>query len=120
MNQGYMWINLLTAALFAVFAFIFAYGKDRAVCRLIAGFNDFSPQKQAEYDTRAMALDYRNLMLKLTAVFLIAAVLVRITDHPLLITLAAYVILLILVFRDFHLDPYKAFEPYRKENSVRQ
>ena len=113
-NQGY----LLTAALYAAFAAAFALGKDRVVCRLIAGFNDFPPEKQAEYDTEAIAADYRNMMLELTAVFIVCGLLARWTSHPLLCTLAAFGIMLVLVLRGFHLDPYEAFRKYRKDNSV--
>ena len=99
-----------TGVLFLVFAVIFAVRKEKA-CRLIGGFNFFTEEQQARYDRAAIAKDYQKLFTKWTiGAFLFAVLCLWFSWWAFG---AAFVLFMISVFRDFHIDAEKAFEKYK-------
>ena len=95
---------------FLIFAIVFAVKKEKA-CKLIGGFNFFTEAQQAKYDKARLARDYCKLFVWLTVVVLIGAVLSLFLGWPAFV--AAIAAMLFLVFRDFHINPEKAFEKYK-------
>ncbi len=96
--------------IFLVFAIVFAVRKEKA-CNLIGGFSFFTEAQQAQYDKARLARDYFKLFRTLTIVVFVGAALCLVLGWWAFA--AAIVIMLILVFRDFHINPEKAFEKYK-------
>ena len=100
----------LMGLIFLTFAIIFAVRKEKA-CKLISGFNFFTEAQQAQYDKARLARDYFKPFRTLTIVVFVGAALCLVLGWWAFA--AAIVIMLILVFRDFHINPEKAFEKYK-------
>ncbi len=96
--------------IFLVFAIVFAVRKEKA-CNLIGGFGFFTEAQQAQYDKARLSRDYFKLFRTLTIVVFVGAALCLVLGWWAFA--AAIVIMLILVFRDFHINPEKAFEKYK-------
>ena len=96
--------------IFLIFTIIFAVRKEKA-CKLISGFNFFTEAQQAQYDKARLARDYFKLFRTLTIVVFAGAALCLVLGWSAFV--AAIAILLFLVFRDFHINPEKAFEKYK-------
>ncbi len=100
----------LIGLIFLIFAILFAVRKEKA-CKLIGGFNFFTEAQQAQYDKARLAHDYFKLFRLTAIVVFIGAALCLFLGWPVFIaTIAA---MLFLVFRDFHINPEKAFEKYK-------
>lgn len=100
----------LMGLIFLTFAILFAVRKEKA-CKLIGGFNFFTEAQQAQYDKTRLAHDYFKLFRTLTIVVFTGAALCFVLGWWAFA--AAILIMLILVFRDFHINPEKAFEKYK-------
>ena len=100
----------LMGLIFLTFAIIFAVRKENA-CKLIGGFNFFTEAQQAKYDKTRLARDYFQLFRMLTIVVFAGAALCLVLGWPAFV--AAVAAMLFLVFRDFHMNPEKAFEKYK-------
>ncbi len=113
MNETGIHLAIILAAtgtLFLIFAVVFAVKKEKA-CRLIGGFNFFTEAQQAKYDKAAIACDYQKLFTWWSAsAFLFALLCLWFSWWALG---AAFVLFMISVFRDFHMDAEKAFEKYK-------
>ena len=96
--------------IFLIFTIIFFFFKEKA-CKLISGFNFFTEAQQAQYDKARLARDYFKLFRTLTIVVFAGAVLCLVLGWPAFV--ATIAILLFLVFRDFHINPEKAFEKFK-------
>ena len=96
--------------LFSVFAIVFAVRKEKA-CSLIGGFNFFTEDQQKQYDRARIAKDYQRLFVLLAAVMFAGALL------SLFLGWWAFgfsiLLLLILLFRDFHVYAEDAFKKYK-------
>ena len=97
-------------ALFLVFAIIFAVRKDKA-CKLVGGFNFFTKAQQARYDKAAIARDYQKLMTGWTIGAFLFAILCLWLDWWAFG--AAFVLFLISLSKEMHIDAEKAFEKYK-------
>jgi hypothetical protein len=94
-------------------AVVFALLKEKAA-KMISGFNEFSgfdEEKRAGYDQERMSRDMRNRLLLWAAVLFIGGVLSLLFSSS--FAIGAYVVWLILLFKDVHLDEEKAFGKYR-------
>ncbi len=110
MNPGVM-ICALMSALFLFCALLFALLKERGAM-LISGFNTLKKAEQEQYDQKAMGTDMRNTLLVWALVFAAGSVASYFLSPY--FAAAAFVIWLVLLQKDVRLDPYKAFEKYRK------
>ena len=109
-NIGFYTCGILVIP-FACIGVQFAIYQERAA-RFVSGFNSLSPKKeQALYDKAGIARDVRNQCFIWSAIMLTGAVLSFITPY---MAIPAYMIWLVLFFKDFHYDPHKAFEKYLK------
>ena len=104
------WMCIALAPVFAVLGLLFGCMKERAV-RLLAGFNELSPQEQAAYDRTRIARDTRNVYLLSAAAMLTGAIGSLLVSG--LLAVAAYAVWLFLQFRGFHWDARKAYAKYR-------
>lgn len=82
--------------------------------KLISGFNSLPKREQEKYDQAQMSKDMRNSFTLWTFIMLIGALA---SLHSGYAAIAAYVIWLILFFREVHLDPHKAFDKYLKNKT---
>ena len=113
MNETGIGLAIILAAagvLFLVFAIVFAVKKEKA-CKLIGGFNFFTEEQQAQYDRAAIAKDYQKLFTWWMVGAFVFAVLCLWFSWWAMGT--AFVLFMISVFRDFHMDAEKAFEKYK-------
>lgn len=103
-------VCLLLGAFFAVLAAVFGFLKGKSAV-LISGFNDLSKEERGCYDTASLAKDVRNLMLILALDMGTGAVFCHYISQY--FAAASFLILLILLFRNVHLDSDKAFGKYK-------
>jgi hypothetical protein len=95
-----------------ILAVIFAALKGKAAI-ILNGFNDFSKEERAKYDTARISKDYRNNFLIWAGVFAVGAVLSYfISGYFVILTVVVW---LVLVLKDSSLDPEKAFAKYKIE-----
>ncbi|NCB33368.1 MAG: DUF3784 domain-containing protein [Erysipelotrichia bacterium] len=97
---------------FMILAIVFAAMKEKAAI-LISGFNMMSKQEREQYDQAEMSRDMKNSLLIWTLIYAAGAVFSSLISSK--IAVLAFVIWLILFFRDVHLDNKKAFDRYRKQ-----
>ena len=95
MNIGFI-VCICCCLLFLIFALIFTILKDKATI-LISGFNSISKDQREMYDQKKMSKDQRNA-------FLI---------WGLFFAIIAFIVWLIVFFKDVHLDEEKAFGKYK-------
>lgn len=107
MNIGFCMCGILVVP-FAFIGILFAIYKERAA-RFVSGFNSLSQREQALYDKASISRDVRNQCFLWSAIMCGGAVLSLVTPY---MAIPAYVIWIVLFFRDFHFDPHKAFEKY--------
>ncbi|MDD3239584.1 MAG: DUF3784 domain-containing protein [Lachnospira sp.] len=95
--------------IFGIMGLVFALGKAKAAI-LISGFNGLSKEERGRYDQTAMSKDMRNSCF-LWMMIMLAGALVSyfVTTYA---AVCAYVVWLVLFFRDVHMDAHKAFEKY--------
>ncbi|MDO5116944.1 MAG: DUF3784 domain-containing protein [Eggerthellaceae bacterium] len=102
----------LALALFLIVGIVFALLKGKAAL-LISGFNSLSERERAHYDQEAMAVDMRNACFLWALIMAIGCALsFFLTPYA---AIAAFVVWLVLFFKDVRLDAGKAFEKYRKQ-----
>ena len=103
-------IMAAAGVLFLIFAVVFAVRKEKA-CRLIGGFNFFTEAQQARYDQAAIARDHQKLFTGwAVGAFLFAALCLWLSWWAMG---AAFLLFLISIGKEMHLDAEKAFEKYK-------
>ena len=78
---------------------------------LISGFNTLSKEKRDEYDRKRISKDMRNSLFLWSAIFFIGCVLSYFVSFY--FAIAAFVLWLVLFFREVKSDPNKAFGKYK-------
>ncbi len=97
---------------FALMGLLFACLKEKAAI-LVSGFNTLPRKEQERYDKAAISRDIRNQCFLWSAIMLAGSVLsVVLTPY---MAVPAFLVWLVLLFRDVHLDARKAFEKYLKK-----
>ena len=82
----------------------------RKAAKFVAGFNTLSEEEQDLYDKAYISRDIRNQCFTWSAIMLIGAVLSYfVTPY---MAVLAYIVWLVLFFKDVHWDNHKAFEKY--------
>lgn len=110
MNIGF-WTCIAFFAIFLICALVFALLKEKAAI-LISGFLSLPPEQQKHYDRAAMSRDQRNAFLLWAGIFGVGALLCYFVSSWCVIP--AVIVWLVVFFRDVHMDPYKAFQKYRR------
>ena len=108
MNEGF-WMCGVLAIIFAIIGALFAIFKEKAAI-FVSGFNSLPKEEQALYDKAYISRDIRNQCLVWTVIMLIGAVMSFFISPYMAIP--AFVIWLILFFKEVHFDTRKAFEKY--------
>jgi uncharacterized membrane protein YedE/YeeE len=96
--------------LFLLFALLFTLLKEKAAM-LVSGFNTMPKSERALYDAAKLSRDQRNAFLLWALIFGVGAVLAYLLTQYLAIV--AFVVWLVVFFRDVHLDAKKAFAKYK-------
>ena len=109
MNIGFYMCGILVIP-FAAIGVLFAIFKEKAAV-FVSGFNSLPKKEQTMYDRAHISRDVRNLCFVWAALMLLVAALSYFFSAYMAVP--AFVIWLILFFRDVHLDARKAFEKYR-------
>lgn len=108
MNIGF-WACAILATLFLIIGIIFALLKEKGA-KFVSGFNSLSEAQQQCYDKAYISRDMRNQCFTWSIVMSIGALCSYLFSPYLAIV--AYMIWLVLFFKEFHLDTEKAFEKY--------
>lgn len=107
-NLGF-WSCVVLVPPFGILGLLFGIFKEKSV-KFISGFNDLPKSEQAQYDRAHMAKDMRNSLFLYMFIMIIGTLMSYfVTPYA---AIAAYVIWLILFFKDVHLDARKAFRKY--------
>ena len=101
---------LIMGGLFLIVASIFALLKEKGAI-LISGFNSLSKKEREKYNQKKISQDMRNSLFLWRLVFLIGAVLCYFISQY--TAIVAFIVWIILFFRDVHFDTEKAFAKYR-------
>lgn len=109
MNVG-MVACLTLGIFFLVFSICFAILKEKGAI-LVSGFNSFSKAEREKYDQKRISLDMRNSFF-LWAMILFIGALFSYFVSP-YFAIPAFIIWLILFFKDVHISAKKAFEKYK-------
>ena len=108
LNLGFYFCAVL-AVPFALMGLLFACLKEKAAV-LVSGFNTLPKKERARYDQAGISRDVRNQCFLWSAIMLAGSVLsYALTPY---MAVPAFLIWLVLFFRDVHLDARKAFEKY--------
>ena len=109
MNPGVYLCGVLVIP-FALVGVLFAVFKEKAAV-FVSGFNTLPKKEQARYDRAGISRDVRNQCFLWSVIMLAGSALsYAVTPY---MAIPAFVIWLVLFFRDVHLDARKAFEKYR-------
>lgn len=109
MNIGFI-ICVIFVILFIIIWGIFSILGEKATI-LISGFNLKSKDEREKYDTERMSKDYRKSMFIWIVILLIGAIgSYYISQYC---SVLAFLIWLIIFFKDVHLDEEKAFGKYK-------
>lgn len=109
MNVGFYMCIILVPGFFII-GLLFGIFKDKAA-KFVSGFNSLSEKEQELYDKAAISRDIRNSCFIWTSVMMIGALgSLFLTPY---FAIIAYVVLVILFFKDIHFDEHKAFDKYR-------
>ena len=108
MRLGF-WMCFVLAVVFAVLALLFGLGREKAA-GFVSGFNSIPQKEQEKYDKAWIARDMRNSLFVWATVMLTGAAGSRFISGY--FAVAAYVVWIVLFFREVHLDARKAFEKY--------
>lgn len=108
MNIGF-WSCAILAILFLIIATLFALLKEKGA-KFVSGFNSLSETQQQLYDKAYISRDMRNQCFTWSIVMVLGALCSYLFSAHLAIV--AYIIWLILFFKEFHLDAEKAFKKY--------
>lgn len=108
MNVGF-WLCGVLVILFAIIGVLFAIFKEKAA-KFVSGLNSLSKEEQALYNKAYISRDTRNQCFTWVVIMLIGSVLSYfLTSY---MSIPAFIIWLILFFKDVHFDTHKAFEKY--------
>lgn len=101
---------LVMVVIFLIMVVIFVLLKDKGVM-LISGFNTLPKEERDHYNKEKMSTDQRNRFLLWTLIFIAGALLSYLISAY--IAIIAFVVWLILFFKEVHFDTDKAFEQYK-------
>ena len=110
MNTGFI-VCGGACLLFLLLTLIFTMFKEKSVM-LISGFNTMPKEKRELYDTEKLRKDSRNIFLIWAVIQGIGAILAYYISQY--VAIIAFIIWLIVFFKDVHLDEEKAFGKYKK------
>jgi hypothetical protein len=109
MNTG-VFICVLLGGLFAIFATLFALLKEKGAM-LISGFIFLPKEERDKYDQARLCRNRRNAFFVWAVIFGIGAIAsFFLTQYA---AAVAFIVWLILFFKDFHLDSAKAFQKFK-------
>ena len=111
MNNGSLICGIFSL-FFLLLALLFTALKEKSAM-LISGFNAMPKEKRALYNQAKMAIDQRNAFLLWAAIHGAGAVCSYCISPSLAI--AAFVVWLVLFFKDVHWGAEKAFDKYKKQ-----
>ena len=109
MKNGYIACGLSSVICF-LFALLFTILKGKAAI-LISGFNTMPKEKRELYDKEKLSKAYRNIFLIWAIIQGIGAILAYYISQY--IAVIAFIIWLIVFFKDAHFDKEKAFGKYK-------
>lgn len=112
MNAGVI-VCSVTCTFFLLLAFLFTILKGKA-SMLISGFDLIPKEKRNLYDLEKLSKDYRNEFLIWSLILGIGAVLSYFISQY--VAIVAYIIWLIVLFKNVHFDEEKAFGKYKKKS----
>jgi hypothetical protein len=108
MNMGFWMCGVLVIP-FAIIGVLFAIFKEKAT-KFVSGFNSLSKEEQALYNRAYISRDTRNQCFVWATIMLIGAALSYfLTPY---MAILAFIIWLVLFFKEVHFDAHKAFEKY--------
>ncbi len=108
MNIG-VWICGVLVIPFLIIGMFFAILKEKAA-KFVSGFNSLSKKEQTLYDKAYISRDIRNQCFTWSAIMFIGAVLCYfVTSY---MAIPAFIIWVIMFFKEVHFDTHKAFEKY--------
>ena len=110
MNVGFITLGI-SGLLFLFLALLFTILKGRAAI-LISGFNTIPKHQRELYDQDRMSRDQRNAFLIWSGIMGIGAILSYFISQYM--GVIAFIVWLIMFFKDVHLDEEKAFGKYKK------
>lgn len=108
MNIGF-YACVALGMIFAIITIIFSVLGEKAAI-LISGFNSLTKEQRENYDKKAMSKDQRNSMFIWTVIMMSGALFSYIISQY--IAIVAFIIWLIVFFKDVHFDMEKAFKKY--------
>lgn len=108
MNLG-VWLCGVLVLPFLLVGIFFAVFKEKSV-RFVSGFNSLSEKEQEMYDKAYICRDIRNQCFIWSSIMLIGAVLSYFVTAYMAVP--AFIIWLVLFFKEVHFDAHKAFEKY--------
>ena len=115
MNIGF-WSCIVLVPIFALMGIVFGILKGKSA-KLVSGFNTLPKEEQERYDKEYLARDMRNSCFLWTGIMLAGAVLsCLVTSY---MAIGAYIIWLIMFFKDVHMDARKTFEKYLKSLTIK-
>ena len=109
MNTGFM-VCGGACLLFLLLTLIFTIFKEKSVM-LISGFNTMPKEKRELYDKEKLSKDHRSIFLIWAVIQGIGAILAHYISQY--IAVIAFIVWLIVFFKDAHLDKEKAFGKYK-------
>ena len=109
MNIGF-WVCAASSIVFLLLALLFTLLKGKAAI-LISGFSTMPKEQRRLYDTKWMSKDHRNMFLIWTAILGVGALLSLLISTY--IAIPAFIVWIIMFFKDVHLDEEKAFGKYK-------
>ena len=110
MNTGFI-VCGGACLLFLLLTLIFTMFKEKSVM-LISGFNTMPKEKRELYDPEKLRKDSRNIFLIWAVIQGIGAILAYYISQY--VAIIAFIIWLIVFFKDVHLNEEKAFGKYKK------
>ena len=108
MNIG-LWLCGVLVIPFVIIGVLFAIFKEKAA-KFVSGFNSLPKEEQALYDKAHISRDIKNQCFTWAGIMLVGAVLSYfLTPY---MAIPAFIIWLVLFFKEVHFDTHKAFEKY--------
>lgn len=114
MNLGF-WFCVMMVPFFGAFGILFAVLKGKAA-RFVSGFNALSKLEQEQYDKEYLARDMRNSFFLWMSIMLVGAILSLLINAY--VAVLAYIVWIVLFFKEVHLDAQKAFEKYKIQSET--
>ena len=107
-NIGF-WLCGVLVIQFVIIGVLFAIFKEKAA-KFVSGFNSLPKEEQALYDKAHISRDIKNQCFTWAGIMLVGAVLSYfLTPY---MAIPAFIIWLVLFFKEVHFDTHKAFEKY--------